>query len=318
MDTLRAMRVFARVIDEGSFTAASRALNLAPAVVTRVVAELEEHLGARLMNRTTRRIALTDVGEQYLERVRQILVELEEAEALAGASVTEVRGHVRLLCPPSVATHQLAKLLPRFHAQHPQVTVEIAAPGPVESVDESYDLTLVLSRKPLDGHFVAKRLARTEVVTVASPEYLNARGRPTHPSEFALHDVLIPPTSDVLRGLTFYCGQCNGETAGTESFFISPGRGVLSTTHVDTNYAAALAGLGIAGLPSYVVEDALLEHALERVLPQWRLFSSDLWICMPTRQHVPARTRAMMDFLVASFGGQDRDPWLAAAGCETP
>jgi DNA-binding transcriptional LysR family regulator len=187
----------------------------------------------------------------------------------------------------------------------------------VESVDESFDLTLVLSRKPLDGHFVAKRLARTEVVTVASPEYLNARGRPTHPREFVLHDVLIPPTSDVLRGLTFYCGTCDGEAAGTESFFIAPGRGVLSTTHVDTNYAAALAGLGIAGLPSYVIEDALMEHALERVLPQWRLFSSDLWICMPTRQHVPARTRAMMEFLVASFGGQDRDPWLAAAGCET-
>jgi DNA-binding transcriptional LysR family regulator len=92
---------------------------------------------------------------------------------------------------------------------------------------------------------------------------------------------------------------------------------VLSTVHTDTNYAAALAGLGIAGLPSFVVEDALMENALERVLPAWRLFSTTLWICMPTRQHVPARTRALQDYLVQVFGGEDRDPWLAAAGCET-
>jgi DNA-binding transcriptional LysR family regulator len=92
---------------------------------------------------------------------------------------------------------------------------------------------------------------------------------------------------------------------------------VLSTLHTDTNYAAALAGLGIAGLPSFVVDDALMEHALERVLPAWWLQSTTLWVGMPTRQHVPARTRAMLDFLIEIFGGEDRDPWLAAAGCET-
>jgi DNA-binding transcriptional LysR family regulator len=82
-------------------------------------------------------------------------------------------------------------------------------------------------------------------------------------------------------------------------------------------YAAALAGLGVAGLPSFVIEDALLEHALERVLPAWRLFSTTLWAGMPTRKHLPARTRVFLDFLIEVFGGQDRDPWLAAAGCET-
>jgi DNA-binding transcriptional LysR family regulator len=92
---------------------------------------------------------------------------------------------------------------------------------------------------------------------------------------------------------------------------------VLSTTSIDTNYAAALAGLGIAGLPSYVVEDALMEQALERVLPNWMLFSTTIWAAMPTRRHVPARTRAVLDFLVEVFGGEDRDPWLAAAGCES-
>ena len=94
-------------------------------------------------------------------------------------------------------------------------------------------------------------------------------------------------------------------------------RPALSTSHIDTMYAAALAGLGVAGLPSFVIEDALMEHALERVLPSWRLFSLTLWAAMPTRKHVPARTRVFLDFLLQVFGGEDRDPWLAAAGCQT-
>lgn len=316
MDSLRAMRVFTRVIDEGSFAGAARALDLAPAVVTRLVAELEEHLGARLMNRTTRRIALTEVGENYLERVRRILADVDEAELLAHASVAEPRGPVRLLVPPAVAVHQLAKHLPEFHARYPLVTLEIVANGAVETVDDNFDLSVMLLRGPLEGNFVARPLARSEVVTVASPEYLDRRGRPQHPLELLEHDVLIPPLSDLQRGVTFHRALA-AAGQGDETVHAVPRRGVLSTLNTDTNYAAALAGLGIAGLPSFVVEDALMEHALERVLPAWWLYSLTLWVGMPTRQHVPARTRVMRDFLVEIFGGEDRDPWLAAAGCET-
>lgn len=308
------MRVFARVVDEGSFAGAARALDLAPAVVTRLVAELEEHLGARLMNRTTRRIALTEVGESYLERVRRILADVDEAELLAQASVVEPRGPVRMIVPPAVAVHQLAKHLPRFHARYPLVTLEIVANGAVETVDDNFDLSIMALRKPLDGNFVARRLARSEVVTVAAPDYLDRRGRPQHPRDLFEHDVLIPPLSDLQRGVVFYRGRAGD---GTETFHTVPKTGVLSTLNTDTNYAAALAGLGVAGLPSFVVEDALLEHALERVLPTWWLQHTTLWVGMPTRQHVPARTRAMLDFLIEIFGGEDRDPWLAAAGCPT-
>jgi len=125
MDRLQAMRMFTRVIDEGSFAAAARSINVSPAVVTRLIAELEEHLGARLINRTTRRLALTEAGEAYLERVRHILIELEDAEALASASTVEARGTLRVLCPPAFAVHQLAKHLPAFRARHPKVTVEL-------------------------------------------------------------------------------------------------------------------------------------------------------------------------------------------------
>ncbi len=313
MDQLRAIKVFVRVIDEGSFAAAARALDLAPAVVTRLVAELEEHLGTRLLNRTTRRLALTEIGEAYLERARRILVDVDEAAALAASATQEVRGLLRVLCPPAIAVHQLAKHLPRFHRDYPAVTLEITSPGPVDTVDDSYDLTIFLSRETLDGDFIARRLARSEFILCASPDYLDQRGRPQHPHELKQHDALVPPTPTMMRGLTLQRGD------GTEEITLpmSPHRATLSTTHMDTNYAAALHGLGIAGLPSFMVEDALLEQALERVMPQWRLFGTTLWAGMPTRKYVPARTRAFLDFLLEIFGGEDKDPWLVAAGCAT-
>ncbi len=316
MDRLGAMRVFTRVIDEGSFAAAARQMNLSPAAVTRLVADLEEHLGARLINRTTRRLALTDAGENYLERVRQILAEVDEAEAQAGAATAEPRGHLRVLVPPAFAVHQLAKRLPEFRARYPLVTIELAAPGPVETVDENYDVTIIMvGQKPLEGEFIARRLARTEVVVCASPEYLDRCGRPAHPSELHQYDAMVPT---FLRELTFHRGPGDEHPNG-DSVTLVPARPALGTNHIDTMYAAALAGLGIAGLPSFVIEDALLEHALERVLPEWHLLTSTLYAAMPTRKHVPARTRAFMDFMIEHFGSEDpeRDPWLIAAGCET-
>ena len=318
MDQLRAMKVFAKVVDEGGFAKAARALDMAPPVVTRMVAELETHLGARLLNRTTRSIWLTEVGEQVLDKVRQVLVGVEESEALASESTHLPRGHLRVLCPPALAVHQLAKHLSRFQAQYPQVTLELSSPGPVESVNEAFDVTLFASRQAPDGDFIARRLARTEVVVCASPDYLERRGRPAHPSELATHEAIIPPQSGLQGSLAFFSGSRGDDEPGGEHFTLKTRRHpALATTHIDTMYAAALAGLGIAGLPSYVIEDALLEHALERVLPQWRLFSVTLWAGMPTRRHLPARTRAFLDFLQQTFGGEDRDPWLAAAGCET-
>jgi DNA-binding transcriptional LysR family regulator len=313
MDQLRAIKVFVRVIDEGSFAAAARALDLAPAVVTRLVAELEEHLGTRLLNRTTRRLALTEIGEAYLERARRILADVDEAAALAASATQEVRGLLRILCPPAIAVHQLAKHLPKFHRQYPAVTLEITSPGPVETVDDSYDLTILLSRDPLDGDFIARRLARSEFIMCASPDYLDQRGRPQAPEDLRNHDALLPPTPMLMRGLTLQRGDGSGEV----TLPIIPSRAALSTTHMDTNYAAALHGLGVAGLPSFMVEDALLEQALERVMPQWRLFHTTLWAGMPSRKYVPARTRAFLDFLLEIFGGEDKDPWLVAAGCAT-
>ncbi|WP_337878342.1 LysR family transcriptional regulator [Caldimonas sp.] len=312
------MRIFAKVIECGGFAAAARALDLSAAVVTRAVADLEAHLGARLIQRTTRRLSLTDTGEAYLDRVRQILSDIDEAEALAQAAVREPSGHLRVVCPPAFAVHQLAKHLPRFRQQFPRITLELTVPGPVETVHESHDVSiLMLGRKPLDGHFVARRLARSEVVTCAAPQYLQRRGRPQHPQDLLQHESLLPPPSIVQGGITFQRGVDERGQA-LEAVTLEPGMPVLASSHLDTTYAAALAGMGVAGLPSFVVADALIEGALERVLPQWQVLTTRIYAAIPTRKHLPARTRVFLDFLVDTFGGEDRDPWLEAAGCQTP
>jgi len=182
-------------------------------------------------------------------------------------------------------------------------------------MDDSYDITIFSSRELPDGDFIARRLARSEVVVCAAPEYLDSRGRPQHPMDLQAHEALVPPAV-VLRGKLEFFGAAGDEAAHAVEVPLLR-RPALSTTPIDTIYAGVLSGLGIGGLPSFVIEDALFEHALERVLPSWRLFDVTLWAGMPSRRYLPARTRVFLDFLLQIFGGEDRDPWLAAAGCET-
>jgi DNA-binding transcriptional LysR family regulator len=314
MDQLRAMRVFTRVIDSGGFAKAAAAMDIAPAVATRLVAELEEHLGARLINRTTRRLALTDVGEDYLERVRNILSEVDDAEAVASIATAEARGRLSVLVPPGFAVHQLAKHLPRFRSLHPKVSLELTVSPSVETPDENHDVTIIVQRaKPIEGAFIARRIATAEVVLCATPDYLERHGRPQHPRDLVHHDTLMPMPPSEQRELSFKPAWGHAEPELVELKRLPP----LMTTHSDTLYAAALAGLGIAGLPSFMAEDALMEQALERVLPQWHMQTVTLFAAMPTRKHVPMRTRAFVDFLLTTFGQTQRDPWLAAAGCES-
>jgi DNA-binding transcriptional LysR family regulator len=304
------------VIDAGSFHGAAEALHMSAAAVTRQVADLESHLDARLIHRTTRRLALTDVGEGYLERVREILVEVEEAEALASHAASEPSGVVRVLAPPAFAVHQIAKHLPRFRERYPRVALELTVPGPVLAIDETQDVSiLVTGEEPLDGDFVARRLARSEGVICAAPDYLARRGVPQHPRELRVHEALLPGGA---RPAELSCRR--GLGAGGEPIELHravPRASALQTHHLDTHYAAALAGLGIAGLPSFVAEDALQKGALVRLLPEWTAFTLTLYAALPARRHMPVRTRAFVDFLVETFGGEDRDPWLQP-GCGTP
>lgn len=307
MDQLKAMRTFVRVIDEGSFIGAARALDAAPAVITRAVADLEHHLGTRLLTRTTRRIALTDIGRRYLERTRAILAAVDDAEALASQAHTQARGLVKICAAPSFAVQQLGPRLARFHALHPDVTVELSASGPARDLDDRHDITILVRPEPLQGQFVARRLARSALMVCAQPAYLDRAGRPRHPQDLETHAMLAPAAGADGRTLAFLHRDDGRETT------VRPPRAALRSSHPELSHAGALAGMGIAVLPSYLAQADLAAGRLERVLADWRLADLTIWACYATRQMLPASTRVLLDFLIADFGGAGDDPWADGA-----
>lgn len=313
MDRLQSMHVFCRVIDLRGFAAAARDLNMSPSVITRLINELEEHLGSRLINRTTRKLVLTEAGERYLEQVRRILADVAQVEAEVGSNTAEPRGVLKVLAPPAFAARQLAPALPNFRSQYPRISIDLSAPGMVETLDENYDVSIIGVRgRPLDGNFVARPLASSTVVLCASPAYLKRRGMPTQLQDLQQHDMI----SAKLPELTFcpISGQAD-DGRDTVTIPLNKTSPVLSTGHLETTHAATVAGLGVGGFPSYVIAHDLANGALVRVLPQWQLFQLGMYAAIPSRRHLPARTRVFLDFLVSTFGGQlDKDPWLPEAG----
>ncbi|MGH6646050.1 LysR family transcriptional regulator [Aquabacterium sp.] len=316
MDRLQSMQIFCRVIDLNGFAAAARDLDLSPSVITRLINELEEHLGSRLINRTTRKLVLTEAGERYLEHVRRILADVAQVEAEVGSDTAEPRGMLKVLAPPAFAAHQLARVLPVFRAQFPHIAIDLSAPGMVETLDENFDVSIIGVRgKPLDGNFVARQLARSTVVLCASPAYLSQHGHPTSPQDLLQHDMISPKMP---CELTFHPAPGEPIPQTTVSVPLHLTSPILSTGHLETSLAATMAGLGIAGFPSYVISRALAQGTLVRVLPQWQLFELGLYAAIPSRRHLPARTRALLDFLVSTFGGHQHDPWLAPEGAPLP
>ncbi len=312
MDLIKAMRAFVGVIDGGSFAAASRALDLAPAIVTRLVAQLEQHVGARLINRTTRRLALTESGTVYLERVRAILTSIEEAEALIDSETREPSGMLRIAAPATLLSHQLTRHLPEFRARYPKVALSINAfQTHVEMPDEGVDVTLILAAgESLDGDFLARRLATAEIVFCAAPAYLNERGRPGHPAELDAHELLVPNLPHVPRQVRFE--RIDGTGAVIDSALAQARRvRALNTFHHETLYSAAMSGMGIMAAPSFVVEGAVVSGSLERVLSDWTCLTYTVYAAVTSRKFLPSRSRVFIDFLTEKFGGQAADPWLA-------
>jgi DNA-binding transcriptional LysR family regulator len=299
MDRLLSMRSFVRVVDEGSFAAAARALDAAPAAITRLVADLEAHLGTRLLHRSTRRLALTEAGEQYLLRTRQILADIDEAEALAGRSAVETSGRVRVLVSPSFSYHQLAKHLPRFFAAYPEVSLDLFNTGLLDMVDEAFDVSVLMARGDLQhGDFIAQRLATSLVVLCAAPAYLARHGTPASVAELASHAALAINSVGAPHTLPLEADDGSGPHDPAEEHTL---RNVLTAQHADTVLAGAIAGLGIAILPSFMLEDALASGTLVRVLPGWHYTRLSLYAAVPTRKYVPARIRAFTEFLSATF-----------------
>jgi len=303
MDRLRAFEVFATVVARSSFTRAADALDTSPANVTRYVNELEAHLGTRLLNRSSRKLSLTESGEALYERSRSILDEVAETEALVSASALQPRGRLKINAPLSFGVLHLAPLWPQFLAKYPEVELDVAlGDRVVDIVEEGYDLAIRISRGGSTAH-VARKLATSHNILCAAPAYLAKHGQPAVPGDLTRHRCIGYTYSTMADEWHFTDDAGQGHAVKVNSSF--------HTNNGDTARAAALAGHGIIWQPSFLIGADLVAGRLVRVMPGYHLPDIDIQAVYPSRRHLSAKVRAMVDFLVAAFHGTP--PWDVGA-----
>ena len=294
MDRLLSMRVFQKVIDEGSFAAAARVLDMAPAGVTRLVTDLEQHLGTRLIQRTTRTLALTEAGQGYLLRVRSILNEVDDAEAAAGQSALELQGVVNVVAPPLFASYFLAPQITNWLARHPKVAIHLHADPFSQTRVEEFDVAFIVANEGFDASIVARPLAQTEYVICANPAYLKRMGTPKAPEDLAQHHYLRFPwqasSGHAARGMRL------SALDGSQSDLEVAMQVVFQAASYESLFAAAVAGAGIAALPKFPASNYFESGALVHLLPDWIFGRYTVYVALPTRKLMPARTRAFVDF----------------------
>ena len=288
------MRVFQKVIDEGGFAAAARGLDMSPAGVTRLVTDLEQHLGTRLIQRTTRKLALTNAGQAYLLRVRSILQEVDDAEAAATENTKELQGALHVMAPPLFANTFLAPQIARWLTHYPKVAIHLHTdPFPQNRVEE-FDVSFMVVNEGFDANVVARPLAHTEYVVCASPDYLRRRGTPLEPSDLQHHAYLRFPwqaaTGSTARGMRLLRldrSQPDAEVAMPV---------VFQAESYESLFAAAVSGAGVAALPKFPASRYFESGTLTHLLPDWIFGRYTVYVGLPTRKLIPARTRAFVDF----------------------
>ncbi len=293
MDRLLSMRVFQKVIDEGGFAAAARALDMSPAMVTRLVADLETHLGTRLLHRSTRRLSLSVAGETYLARVRAILQDVDEADRAASSQTHELAGVLRILAPPVLATHVLAPLIAGFRSLHPKIVLDIEVASWNEPPVEDFDITLLPTDDRFNGDVVARKVSSTEAILVCSPAYLRGRTVPFQPEDLLQHDILRLRTPDARQHVWRLLNAAQQDEAVEVA--LQP---VLWVNHSDTLLRATLDGVGITSLALDLAAPYLMRGELLRVLQPWIAGRLTLYAALPSRQFLPERSRVFLEYMV--------------------
>ena len=291
---LEGLAVFAKVAELRSFVLAAKDLEISKATVSKVVARLEKRLGARLFNRTSRRLALTDAGQLLLDRAARILAEGEAAESEAHAQSASPRGLVRLAVPMSFGLREVAPLLPEFLAEYPDVSVDLHLSDElVDLIGAGFDAALRIAALP-DSSLRARRLRDVSRALVAAPSYLDRHGRPSHPRDLMHHSCLCYaylPTPDVWR----FVNEAGEEVQVRPS-------GPLRANNADALAPALLAGLGLAVQPDFVVGEAIENRRLEVVMQDWSPPPIALHLVMPPGGPRPARVEVLAAFLAERLG----------------
>jgi len=286
--------MFAKVAEERSFAAAARAMGVSVATVSRAVTRLEERLGGRLFNRTSRRLALTDYGRTLAERASRVYAEAEETEDFARKASSRPRGLVKLAAPLSFGARWVAPLLPEFLRRYPDIAVDLhLTDAQTDLIGDGFDAALRISLME-DSSLVARRIVAVRQFVVASPAYIARHGRPRRPQDLGAHQCLSYANRakhDIWRFTHMKTG---------EECSITP-KGRLRGTSVDALLPTVLEGLAITELPEFIATQYFAEKQLEPILTDWSLPGGGLYFVTPTARARPAKVSALADFLIAEL-----------------
>jgi DNA-binding transcriptional LysR family regulator len=300
---LEGLVMFARVAEQRSFAAAARAMGVSVATVSRAVTRLEERLGGRLFNRTSRRLALTDYGYMLAERASKILADAIEAEDLARETSGRPRGLVKLAAPQSFGVRWIAPLMPEFFRRYPDISVELYLTDVhIDLIGDGFDAALRIAILE-DSSLAARMIVPVRRFLVASPTYIARYGRPQHPHELVAHQCLSYLTR-AKRDVWRFTHRTTGEEV-----LVTP-TGPLKGTSAETLLPTVLEGLAITELPEFIATQYFPNGQLEPILTEWRMPEGGLYFVTPTTRSRPAKVSAIADYFVAELADA---PWSAEA-----
>ena len=287
------MALFVQVAETGSLSRAAEALELSNAAASRYLSALEERLGARLVERNTRRLYLTETGQEFLRRSKAILADLQDAESAVNASAHNPTGTLRVSASLSFAMHHIAPLLSGYTRRYPDVSVHVEAVNRyLDLIDNNIDVAIRTREVEPDSNITIRRLAETRRILAASPGYLSRMGRPQSLDELAAHKLLIYTYANNPNELRF---TRDGQTRSISV------RGLLESNDGQVLRAAALDGLGILVQPTYILYDDIVAGRLVPVLDDWDLPRLTINLAYPSRKHLSAKVRTFIDFIAAHF-----------------
>lgn len=292
MDQLSSLRIFTRVVESQSFTAAADRLGLSRAVVSKAVIDLEQSLGARLLERTTRRVKTNEIGAAYYERCIRILAELDEADRAVRDLHDEPRGTLRVNAPVSFGALHLKTVVTAYLAAHPQVHLALSLNDRfVDIIDEGFDVAIRIAQLE-DSSLVARKVAPARRVLCAAPSYLASHDVPKTPADLARHRCLPYGSA----------AQQDWKLRGPDGEHIVRVTGPLSSNNGDMLHCAAADGQGIALLPTFIVGPDLQDGKLQVVLPDFAPEDLSIYAVYPPNRHLAAKVRLFIDMLVKHFG----------------
>lgn len=294
MDLFGSMKMYVAVVDGGSFAAAADKLEMSRAMASKQIQKLEEHLGTRLLNRTTRRLSLTETGRAFYERSLQIIGDVEEAEQIAGQMTRRPQGVLRVTLPLSYGQHRLAAIIGDYTQAYPQVQLDISlSDRKIDLVEDGLDLAIRIGALP-QSDLIARKIGGVHSVVCAAPAYIARHGAPRTPAELAGHACL---------GYTLSGGGTDWRMEGPDGPLTVAISGPIRADNGDIIRLAALSGAGILFQPQFIVDDDLAAGRLVRLLPQWQSAELGVYAVYPSRKHLSAKVRTFVDFVAAALAG---------------